>query len=54
VAGADGVALCLSLLIDELRLAMALVGAASLRDLSREAEWPVPTALREAPPIRLD
>jgi 4-hydroxymandelate oxidase len=54
VAGADGVALCLSLLIDELRLAMALVGAASLRDLSREAEWPVPAALREAPPIRLD
>src|SRR3984957_1794124 len=40
VAGADGVARCLSLLIEELRLAMALVGANSLRDLSREVEWP--------------
>jgi 4-hydroxymandelate oxidase len=40
VGGADGVARCLSLLIDELRLALALVGAASLRDLDREVEWP--------------
>jgi 4-hydroxymandelate oxidase len=28
-----------SLLIEELRLAMALVGANSLRDLDRDAEW---------------
>src|SRR6516165_4935602 len=42
VGGADGVARCLSLLIEELRLAFALVGAAGLRDLSREVEWPVP------------
>ena len=40
VAGAEGVTRCLSLLIEELRLAMALVGANSLRDLSREVEWP--------------
>ena len=40
VGGADGVARCLSLLIEELRLAMALVGAASLRDLNREVIWP--------------
>ena len=39
VGGADGVARCLSLLIEELRLAMALVGAASLRELNREVEW---------------
>jgi 4-hydroxymandelate oxidase len=39
VAGADGVARCLSLLIEELRLAMALVGATSLRDLSPDIEW---------------
>jgi len=39
VGGADGVARCLSLLIEELRLAFALVGAASLRDLSRDIEW---------------
>ena len=40
VGGAEGVARCLSLLIEELRLAMALVGAASLKDLNREVEWP--------------
>jgi 4-hydroxymandelate oxidase len=40
VGGADGVARCLSLLIEELRLALALVGAASLRDLNREVLWP--------------
>ena len=44
VGGADGVARCLSLLIEELRLAMALVGAASLPDLDRDVEWPVPSA----------
>jgi 4-hydroxymandelate oxidase len=42
VAGADGVDRCLSLLIEELRLALALVGADSLRDLDREFEWPPP------------
>ncbi len=42
IAGEDGVARCLSLLIDELRLAMALVGATSLRDLNRDVEWPPP------------
>jgi 4-hydroxymandelate oxidase len=45
VGGADGVTRCLSLLSEELRLALALVGAASLRDLSREIEWPIPAAL---------
>jgi 4-hydroxymandelate oxidase len=40
VGGADGVARCLSILIEELRLAMALVGAGSLRDLNREVVWP--------------
>jgi 4-hydroxymandelate oxidase len=40
IAGADGVARCLSLLIEELRLAMALVGATSLRNLNRDVEWP--------------
>lgn len=40
VGGADGVARCLSLLIEELRLACALVGAASLSDLNRDIEWP--------------
>jgi 4-hydroxymandelate oxidase len=45
VAGAEGVARCLSLLIEELRLAMALVGAGCLADLNREVEWPAPTAL---------
>jgi 4-hydroxymandelate oxidase len=45
VGGADGVSRCLSLLIEELRLAMALVGAPSLRDLNREVEWPVPAVL---------
>jgi 4-hydroxymandelate oxidase len=49
VAGADGVARCLSLLIEELRLAMALVGAGCLPDLNREVEWPAPTAARPAP-----
>jgi 4-hydroxymandelate oxidase len=44
VGGADGVARCLSLLIEELRLALALVGAASLRDLTRDVEWPAPAA----------
>ena len=44
VGGADGVARCLALLIEELRLAMALVGAASLRDLNRDVEWPTPPA----------
>jgi 4-hydroxymandelate oxidase len=44
VGGGDGVARCLSLLIEELRLAMALVGAASLRDLHRDVEWPAPAA----------
>jgi 4-hydroxymandelate oxidase len=47
VAGADGVARCLSLLIDELRLAMALVGANSLRDLSRDVEWPSSSVLSQ-------
>jgi 4-hydroxymandelate oxidase len=47
VGGADGVARCLSLLIQELRLAMALVGAASLPDLNREVEWPVPASLSQ-------
>ena len=42
IGGADGVARCLSLLIEELRRALALVGAASLRDLNRNVEWPVP------------
>jgi 4-hydroxymandelate oxidase len=46
VAGAEGVARCLSLLIEELRLAMALVGAGCLRDLNREVEWPAPAASR--------
>jgi 4-hydroxymandelate oxidase len=39
VDGADGVARCLSLLIEELRLACTLVGAPSLRDLNRDVEW---------------
>jgi isopentenyl diphosphate isomerase/L-lactate dehydrogenase-like FMN-dependent dehydrogenase len=39
VAGAEGVARCLSLFIEELRLAMALVGAASIQEISRELEW---------------
>jgi 4-hydroxymandelate oxidase len=39
VGGADGVARCLSLLIEEMRLAMALVGATSLGDLNRDLEW---------------
>ncbi len=39
VGGADGVARCLSLLIEELRLAMALVGAGSLRELNRDVVW---------------
>ena len=43
VGGTDGVARCLSLLIEELRLALALVGTASLRDLNRDVEWPVPS-----------
>jgi 4-hydroxymandelate oxidase len=47
VGGADGVARCLSLLIQELRLAMALVGAASLPDLNREVEWPAPASLSQ-------
>ncbi|HEY0791223.1 MAG TPA: alpha-hydroxy acid oxidase [Chthoniobacterales bacterium] len=42
VAGGPGVARCLFLLIEELAFAMALVGAASLRDLNRDVEWPVP------------
>jgi 4-hydroxymandelate oxidase len=42
VGGADGVTRCLSLLIEELRLALALVGAASLRELDHEVEWPIP------------
>jgi 4-hydroxymandelate oxidase len=49
VAGADGVARCLSLLIEELRLAMALVGAGSLQDLNREVEWPAPAACWSSP-----
>jgi 4-hydroxymandelate oxidase len=44
VGGADGVARCLSLLIQELRLAMALVGASSLQELNRDIEWPVSTS----------
>jgi 4-hydroxymandelate oxidase len=52
VGGADGVARCLSLLIQELRLAMALVGAASLPDLNREVEWPVPAGLPQKPVAR--
>jgi 4-hydroxymandelate oxidase len=43
VGGTDGVARCLSLLIEELRLALALVGAVSLRDLDRDVEWPAPS-----------
>jgi 4-hydroxymandelate oxidase len=43
VGGTDGVARCLSLLIEELHLALALVGAASLRDLNRDVEWPAPS-----------
>jgi 4-hydroxymandelate oxidase len=39
VGGADGVARCLSLIIEELRLAMALVGAGSLQELDRTVEW---------------
>ena len=39
VAGAEGVARCLSLFIEELRFAMALVGAASIQEISRELEW---------------
>jgi len=39
VAGGEGVARCISLLIEELRLAMALVGSASLRELNRDVEW---------------
>jgi 4-hydroxymandelate oxidase len=42
VGGADGVERCLSLLIEELRLALALVGAASLRDIDRDVEWRSP------------
>jgi len=53
VAGADGVARCLSLLIEELRLAMALVGAASLADLNRDLEWPPPLGPCVSP-VRLD
>jgi 4-hydroxymandelate oxidase len=49
VGGADGVARCLSLLIEELRLAMALVGASSLRDLNRDIEWPTPADLVPIP-----
>jgi 4-hydroxymandelate oxidase len=49
VGGADGVARCLSLLIEELRLAMALVGAASLPDLNRDVEWPVTQFCQRAP-----
>jgi 4-hydroxymandelate oxidase len=51
VGGADGVARCLALLIEELRLACALVGASSLRDLDRDVEWRSPdprSAPREA------
>ncbi|MBV8378627.1 MAG: alpha-hydroxy-acid oxidizing protein [Verrucomicrobia bacterium] len=44
VGGSDGVARCLSLLVEELRLAMALVGAASLQNLSRDIEWVAPAA----------
>jgi 4-hydroxymandelate oxidase len=51
VGGADGVARCLSLMIEELRLAMALVGAASLRDLNRDVEWPPPAHIG-LPPTR--
>jgi 4-hydroxymandelate oxidase len=39
VGGAEGVAHCLRLLRSEFEFAMALVGAASLRELSRHAEW---------------
>jgi 4-hydroxymandelate oxidase len=42
--GSEGVARCLSLLIEELRLAFPLVGATSLRDLDRDIEWPKPAA----------
>ncbi|HWY92517.1 MAG TPA: alpha-hydroxy-acid oxidizing protein, partial [Chthoniobacterales bacterium] len=54
VAGADGVAQCLSLLIEELRLAMALVGSASLQELNRDLEWPGPAvrSKREPPSLR--
>jgi 4-hydroxymandelate oxidase len=50
VAGADRVARCLSLLIEELRLALALVGAASMRDLNSDLEWPPPAALGSRAP----
>ncbi|MBV9490860.1 MAG: alpha-hydroxy-acid oxidizing protein [Verrucomicrobia bacterium] len=40
VAGEAGVDRCLWLLIEELRLAMALVGAARLADLIPDLEWP--------------
>jgi 4-hydroxymandelate oxidase len=49
VAGADGVARCLSLLIEELRLATALVGASCLADLNRDLEWPPPLRPRVSP-----
>ena len=41
VGGRKGVARSLAILTDELRYAMALVGAADLQDLGREIEWPV-------------
>ena len=51
VAGADGVTRCLSLLIEELRLALALVGAASLRELNNsDVEWPAQAALGSRTP----
>jgi 4-hydroxymandelate oxidase len=40
VGGRAGVARSLAILTDELRYAMALIGAGALSDLSREIEWP--------------
>jgi len=53
VAGADGVARCLSLLIQELRFAMALVGSASLQELNRDVEWLGPAVRSESESPRL-
>jgi 4-hydroxymandelate oxidase len=53
VAGADGVARCVSLLIEELRLAMALVGSASLQELNRDVEWLGPAVRSESESPRL-
>ena len=46
VGGAEGVAHCLRLLRSEFEFAMALVGAASIREISRHAEWLDPAGLQ--------